>query len=79
MADPRAYMRVFTQLKAQIEAGTLAVGARLNIQRIADEHDVGRDTVQKAIGLLEEVGLVERWPGLGWYIKESRGDSPRDS
>jgi DNA-binding GntR family transcriptional regulator len=76
MADPRAYMRVYAQLKAQIEAGTLAAGARLNIQRIADEYDVGRDTVQKAIGLLEADGLVERWPGLGWYVKETPGESP---
>lgn len=70
MADPRAYMRVYAQLKAQIQAGTLAVGARLNIGLIADEHDVSRDTVQKAITLLERDGLVERWPGLGWYVAD---------
>ena len=70
MADPRAYMRVYSQLKAGIESGTLAAGARLNIGLIADEHDVSRDTVQRALGLLESDGLVERYAGLGWYVTD---------
>lgn len=74
MADPRAYMRVYAQLKAGIESGALAPGARLNIGLIADEHDVSRDTVQKALGLLESDGLVERYAGLGWYVAEPSGD-----
>lgn len=70
MADPRAYMRIYGQLKTRIEGGTLAPGARLNIGLIADEFDVSRDTVQKSLGLLEAAGLVERYAGLGWYVKE---------
>lgn len=72
MADPRAYMRIYSQLKARIEAGTLAPETRLNIGLIADEHDVSRDTVQKALGLLERDGLIERYAGLGWYVAESQ-------
>lgn len=70
MADPRAYMRLYSQLKAAIESGELEAGARLNIGLIADEHDVSRDTVQRALGLLDADGLTERWPGLGWYVAE---------
>ncbi len=70
MADPRAYMRVYAQLKTRIEGGELAAGARLNIGLLADEFDTGRDTVKKALGMLEADGLVERWPGLGWYVQE---------
>ena len=70
MADPRAYMRVYAQLKAQIEGGELAAETRLNIGLIADEHDVSRDTVQKALQLLEQDGLIERYAGLGWYVAE---------
>lgn len=72
MADPRAFMRVYAQLKAAIEGGALAAETRLNIGLIADEHDVSRDTVQHALQLLEADGLIERYAGLGWYVKESR-------
>lgn len=75
MADPRAYMRIYRQLTAQIEAGTLAAGVRLNIGLIADEHNVSRDTVQKALGLLEADGLIERYAGLGWYVVEQAADN----
>ena len=51
--------------------GTLPAGTRLNIGTIADEFDVSRDTVQSAIGLLADDGLVERFPGLGWYVRDS--------
>lgn len=70
MADPRAYMRTYAQLKARIEGGQLAAGARLNIGLLADEFDVSRDTVQKALGLLEDEGLIERFAGLGWYVRD---------
>lgn len=70
MADPRAYMRIYAQLKARIEGGELAPGTRLNIGLVADEFDVSRDTVQKALGLLEAGGLIERYAGLGWYVTE---------
>lgn len=69
MADPRAYMRIYAQLKARIEGGELAAGARLNIGLIADEYDVSRDTVQKALGKLEADDLIERFAGLGWFVK----------
>lgn len=70
MADPRAFMRVYEQLRTQIKGGELAPGARLNIGLIADRHDVSRDTVQRALQLLEGDGLIERWPGLGWFVKD---------
>jgi GntR family transcriptional regulator len=68
--DPRLYRHVYTQLSQRISDGTLSAGTRLNIGTIADEFDVSRDTVQSAIGLLADDGLVERFPGLGWYVGE---------
>ena len=67
--DPRLYRRIHALLSAAIADGTIAAGTRLNIGQLADEHDAGRDTVQRAIALLEADGLVERWAGLGWYVK----------
>ena len=62
------YRRIHEKLSRQIADGTLTPETRLNIGALADEHDVSRDTVQRAIGLLADDGLVERWPGLGWYV-----------
>jgi DNA-binding GntR family transcriptional regulator len=70
MADPRAYMRLYSQVKARISDGTLAPGDRLHIGLLADEFDVSRDTVQKALALLERDGLAERYDGLGWYVAD---------
>jgi len=50
--DPRLYMRVYEVLSRRITDGTLPAGTRLHIGRLADELDVSRDTVQRAIGLL---------------------------
>ena len=70
MADPRRYMQIRADLERRIASGELAPGTPLNIGRLADEHDVGRDTVQQAIRLLADAGLVERWPGLGWFVAD---------
>ena len=61
-------MRVYAQLKARIASGQLPPDTRLNIGLLADEFDVSRDTVQKAFGMLESDGLIERYAGLGWYV-----------
>lgn len=68
--DPRLYRHIHAVLSQRIADGTLPPGTRLNIGALADEFDCGRDTVQRAIGLLADDGLVERWAGLGWYVKE---------
>lgn len=66
--DPRAFIRIYEALTRRIEDGTLPPETRLNIGDLADEFDVSRDTVQRAIGMLHDDGKVERWPGLGWYV-----------
>lgn len=76
MADPRAYMRLYSQVRARISDGTLSPGDRLLIGALSDEFDVSRDTVQKALGLLERDGLAERWAGLGWYVAERQEPPP---
>jgi DNA-binding GntR family transcriptional regulator len=66
--DPRLYRHVYAVLSQRIAGGELAAGTRLNIGGLADEFDVSRDTVQRAMGLLADDGFVERWAGLGWYV-----------
>jgi len=67
--DPRLYIRIHAALSERIADGALPPGTRLNIGSISDEFDASRDTVQRAITMLADAGLVERWPGLGWYVK----------
>lgn len=69
MADPRAYMRVYRALADAIAAGEMMPGARLDMGLIADQHDVSREPVKHAMRLLARDGLVERYDGLGWYVR----------
>jgi GntR family trehalose operon transcriptional repressor len=71
MADPRRYRHIYAEVSARIKAGTYPAGSPLPpIGQLADEFDVSRDTVQRALQLLAEGGLIQRWPGLGWYVKD---------
>jgi DNA-binding GntR family transcriptional regulator len=70
---------VHAVLSQRIADGTLPTGTRLNIGKIADEFNVGRDTVQRAITMLADDGLVQRWPGLGWYVTTKDESSAQPS
>lgn len=66
--DPRRYVRIHADLKARIGDGRLPSGTLLNIGQLADEHDVARETVQRAIRMLADEDLVTRYPGIGWQV-----------
>jgi DNA-binding transcriptional MocR family regulator len=67
-------MRIYTVLSQRISDGTYAPGTRLHIGVLAEEFGgVARDTVTHAIRMLEADGKVERYAGLGWYVKELKG------
>jgi GntR family transcriptional regulator len=56
---PPRYERVADALRAQIMAGTLRPGALIpSAAALAHEHDVGRDTALKGIGVLRREGLL---------------------
>jgi len=70
-ADPRAYMRLASLLRQQIQDGTLAPGQPApSITTLSQGHGLARQTVAKAFRLLEEEGLVIRVPGLGYYVAD---------
>ncbi len=66
--DPRLYMQVYAALHEQIRDGRLPSGTRLNIDLIAQQHEVSRPTVAHALRMLEAEKLVVRYPGLGWFV-----------
>jgi DNA-binding GntR family transcriptional regulator len=72
--DPRAYMRLAALIREQIASGKLAPGGRLpSIAVLRREHGHSRQTVGKAMRILEGEGLIYRVPGLGYYIAYGAG------
>jgi len=67
-ADPRKYLQVASAVRAAIAAGGLAVGDRVLIAKLAAEHHAARQTVARALVLLESEGLVKRFPGHGYTV-----------
>lgn len=72
MDDPRPNRRIYGVLSGRIGDGTYPPGARLNIGLLADEFEVTRTTVGKAMRLLEADGLVELFTGMGWFVTGPR-------
>jgi len=70
MDDPRKYRKVYSVLRERIEDGMYAPGTAMPpLGALAGEFDVAGDTVQHALHMLSGDGLVERWPGLGYYVR----------
>jgi len=68
MPDPRAYVRLAALLRDQITSGIIAPGEPLaSIGDLRLKHGHSRQTVGKAIRILEDEGLIYRVPGLGYY------------
>lgn len=76
MDDPRPNRRIYAALAKRIGDGTYPVGTRLNIGLIADEFQVTRTTVGKALKLLEAEQLIEMYQGLGWYVTNAGASNP---
>jgi GntR family transcriptional regulator len=77
--DPRAYMRLAALIRDQIASGTLAPGGQLpSIAVLRRQHSHSRQTVGKAMRILEGEGLIYRVPGLGYYISQRAVATPRD-
>jgi DNA-binding GntR family transcriptional regulator len=76
--DPRAYVRLATIIRQQIADGTLTRGARLpSIAVLRREYGHSRQTVGKAMHVLEDEGLIYRVPGLGYYVSAVAAGAPR--
>jgi len=62
-------MRLAAFIRQQIAEGKLAQGGRLpSIAVLRREHGHSRQTVGKAIRVLEREGLIYRVPGLGYHV-----------
>lgn len=75
--EPLKARRIYLLLRDRIVAGDLPPGGRLPGEpALAAEHAVSRVTVRRALDLLEREGLVQRKPGSGTFVHDSRSVRP---
>ena len=77
-SDPRAYVRLAARLRRQIADGTLQQGMPTpSITSLCQELGHARQTCAKALRILEDEGLVNRVPGLGYFVtRRADAESP---
>jgi DNA-binding GntR family transcriptional regulator len=70
-SDQRRYVRLAGALEGGMQSGKYAPGKRLpSIAELCIEFGLSRQTAGKALRLLESEGLIERVPGLGYFVPE---------
>jgi DNA-binding GntR family transcriptional regulator len=70
-SDQRRYVRLAGTLADEIQSGKYTPGTRLpSIHELYQETGLSRQTVGKALRLLEGERLIERVPGLGYFVPE---------
>jgi len=69
-SDPRAYIQLAAAVAEEITAGKYAPGDQLpSIRILCAESGLSRQTAGKALRLLERQGRIDRYPGLGYFVR----------
>ncbi|WP_298813053.1 GntR family transcriptional regulator [uncultured Roseibium sp.] len=58
-------------LSQKITSRSLAAGAHISAQNVADEFGVSRSPVREALEMLEKAGLVEKRTNRGYFVSET--------
>jgi GntR family transcriptional regulator len=67
--QPPQYQFIAEMLLKQIADGTYVLGGRLPTEaQLAAEHGLARETIRRALGRLEQLGMIERRPGAGTTV-----------
>jgi len=73
------YLEIADDLRRQITAGALRPGRPIPSEaQLADDHDVSRVTVRRALSVLRGEGLVDSRQGFGWYVVAAPLPQPLD-
>jgi GntR family transcriptional regulator len=65
-----AYLQLVDQVRAAAASGALHPGEALpSIRPLAEELRLNRNTIAKAYGELESLGVIETLPGKGCFLK----------
>lgn len=80
MTDMAPYQRIAKEIRDQIVAGVYGPGDRIpSTRELVDREGVAKATIDKAMRVLKDDGLVETQPGIGLVVKEhKRVDGPQD-
>jgi GntR family transcriptional regulator len=69
MAHRPMYLEIATDLRRQIDSGTLAQGSQLPTEeKLGEQYEASRNTIRDAIKRLISQGLVETRPGQGTFV-----------
>lgn len=60
--------RVYLDLRRAIVRGELTPGAALSETLLATRHAASRTPIREALTRLQQDGLIERFPGRGWFV-----------
>jgi GntR family transcriptional regulator len=63
-----AYQQLAAILRARIAKGEWCNGPLPSVKQLQQEHDVGRDTLLRAVEILRDEGLVFTVPRRGIYV-----------
>ena len=73
------YLEVADDLRRRIAAGELRPGKLIPSEaQLAEDHDVSRVTVRRALATLRDAGLVGSRQGFGWFVAPSPVPQPLD-
>jgi DNA-binding GntR family transcriptional regulator len=67
-----AYRQLAAILRDQIAEGQWRAGPLPSVKQLQEQHDVGRDTVLRAIDLLRDEGLVFTVARRGTYVSPQK-------
>ncbi|MEU0646149.1 GntR family transcriptional regulator [Streptomyces umbrinus] len=75
-ASPRGtYLQVSESLRQQIASGDVS-DALPSEAALMSAHEVSRNTIRRALKVLETDGVVESAPGIGWRVTQGGGRRP---
>lgn len=73
MANDFLYNRIYSQLRQQIESGQLPAGSRLETEmELRQRYDVSRETVRRALAMLESEGYIVRKVSAGTFVRAKK-------
>lgn len=76
--DP-LYEQVVSHVIAAIESGELSAGERIPALRdLADDWEVGHSTIVRAMGILQERGVLVARAGKGTFVAEKPGKATQE-
>jgi GntR family transcriptional regulator len=77
--DPRRYRQLAQEVRGLITSGQLAPGQPApSIPELTARHGCARQTAAKALRMLEDEGLLTRYPGFGYYVAQPRAGAVRE-